>query len=136
MTELECAEVHSHDPITIVSRRFEHWIVLSVSGEIDLATAPSLDRELERAAQTDDLVAIDLSKTSFLDSTGLHAILDANRRLRARGGRLVIFRGPPQVHRLFALTGLSSHLDIVQDETELERGAADGTGPRPPSRTA
>jgi anti-sigma B factor antagonist len=126
----------SRDQIRIVNRRLEHWTVVVVAGEIDLETAPTLEHELLRAEESHDLVAIDLSATSFLDSTGLHAIMAANLRLRERGGRLVIVEGPPQVSRLFKLTGLSNHLDLVRDETELERLAANGNGQRPPSRTA
>jgi anti-sigma B factor antagonist len=129
------ADGHSHDLIGIVSRQLEHGIIISVSGEIDLATAPVVERELRRAGESHDLVAIDLRKTSFLDSTGLHAILAADHRLRESGGRLLIVRGPPQVSRLFELTGLSSHLDIVQNDSELARFAADGnTHTRPRER--
>ena len=133
MIELE-SNNPSRDQIAIVNRPLEHGIVVAVSGEIDLATAPVVGRELLRAAASHDLVAIDLSTTSFLDSTGLHAIMAANLRLRERGGRLVIVEGPPEVSRLFELTGLNTHLDLVRDATELERLAANGNGPRPPSR--
>ena len=84
---IECVSVNGHpcDQVRIGSRRLKRGIVLVVSGEIDLATAPTVERELLRAEEAHDLVAIDLSKTSFLDSTGLHAIIAANLRLRARG---------------------------------------------------
>ena len=134
MTGLESAFGDSLDQIEIVSRRLEHGIVLVVSGEIDLATAPAVERELLRAEESHDLVAIDLSKISFMDSTGLHAITAANHRLRERGGQLLIVQGPPQVSRLFELTGLSDHLDLVRNETELEHFATDGKQPRPSSR--
>jgi anti-anti-sigma factor len=134
MIQLETNEP-SGDQIAIVNRRLGPWIVVVVSGEIDLATAPTLERELLRAEESHDLVAIDLSATSFLDSTGLHAIMTANLRLRERGGRLLIVEGPPQVSRLFTLTGLNHHLDLVRDEIELERLAANGNGRRPASQT-
>ncbi|MBV8217588.1 MAG: STAS domain-containing protein [Solirubrobacterales bacterium] len=120
MTEFEHVNGHSRDQIAIVSRRLERGIVLVVSGEIDLATAPAVERELMHAEKYHDLIAIDLSKVSFLDSTGLHAIMDSNLRLRERGGRLLIVEGPPQISRLFELTGLSDHLDLVGNDTELE----------------
>jgi anti-sigma B factor antagonist len=120
MTELQSADGQLCGQIGMVNRRLEHGIVLAVSGDIDLVTAPSVERELLRAEESHDLVAIDLSKTSFLDSTGLHAIMEANLRLRGRGGRLFILQSPPQIRRLFELTGLSDHLDVVQDETEIE----------------
>jgi anti-anti-sigma factor len=137
MSELEGANGHSPDQIDlirIVSRRLGHGIVLEVSGEIDLATAPMVERELVRAEESHDLVAIDLSRTSFVDSTGIHAIMAAHLRLRERGGRLLVVQGPPQVRRVFELTGLSDHLDIARNDSELERFAADGNDPRSASR--
>jgi anti-anti-sigma factor len=121
MAELESANGHSRDQIGVVRRRLGHGIVLVVSGEIDVATAPTVEREMLSAEESHDLVAIDLSETSFMDSTGLHLIMEANRRLRERGGRLFIVQGPPQVSRLFELTGLSDHLDLVSNESELGR---------------
>jgi anti-anti-sigma factor len=135
MTELESANGHSRDQIGIAIRPLEHGIVVAVSGEIDLATAPTVERELLRAEESHDLVAIDLRNTSFMDSTGLHAIMATHLRLRERGGQLVIVQGPPQVRRIFELTGLSDHLAMVGDETELERLAADRNQLQPPSRT-
>jgi anti-anti-sigma factor len=125
MIELESNE-RSRDQIAIVSRPLGRGIVVVVSGEIDLATAPTVERELLQAEESHDLVAIDLSATTFMDSTGLHAIMAADLRLRERGGRLLIVKGPPQVSRLFELTGLSNHLHLVRDETELGRLAANG----------
>ena len=81
-----------------------------------------------------ELVAIDLSETSFLDSTGLHAIVEANARLRERGGRLLIVQGPAAISRLFELTGLSNHLNVVRDEAELERFFTAAARPRSPAR--
>jgi anti-anti-sigma factor len=124
VTEHEDANGQSWDQIDqigIVSRRLGHGIVLVVSGEIDLATAHIVERELLRAEASHDLVAIDLSRTSFVDSTGIHAIMAAHLRLRERGGRLLVVQGPPQVRHVFELTGLSDHLDVARDEAELER---------------
>lgn len=117
-------DVHGPDQIAIETRPLPQGVVIAVSGEVDLATASTLERELLRAEQAHWVVAIDLTNVSFLDSTGLHAIMDANLRLRDRGGRLLIVQGPPQVSRVFELTGLSDHLDLVPDEAELGRLAA------------
>jgi anti-anti-sigma factor len=114
-------DVHGPDQIAIETRPLPQGVVIEVSGEVDLATASTLERELLRAEQAHWVVAIDLTNVSFLDSTGLHAIMDANLRLRDRGGRLLIVQGPPQVSRVFELTGLSDHLDLVPDEAELGR---------------
>jgi anti-sigma B factor antagonist len=121
MSELESVAVRSRDQFAIVRRQLEHGIVLAVSGEIDLATAPTIEGELLDVEKAHRLVAIDLSQVSFVDSTGLRVILGADSRLRDAGGRLLIVQGPSQVRRLFEVTGLTNHLDILRDEAELER---------------
>ena len=123
MIELDSVDGHPDGQIDIASRRLESGVVLVVTGEIDLATVPTVERELLHAEESHDVVAIDLSKVSFIDSAGVHMIVAANRRLRERGGRLLIVQGPAQVSRLFELTGLSDYVEVVRDQTELERSA-------------
>jgi anti-sigma B factor antagonist len=123
MVELEGVNGHPGDPFEIISCRLGDGIVLVVSGDIDIATASRVEHELLRA-EAHDLVVLDLSRLSFMDSTGLHLILAADRRIRERGGRLLIVQGPPQIRRLFELTRVADHLELIQDAAELERAAA------------
>jgi anti-anti-sigma factor len=48
---------------------------------------------------------------AFMDSSGVHAIVNAGARVRRLGRRLVILRGPPDVDRVFALTGNTSYVE-------------------------
>jgi anti-sigma B factor antagonist len=96
--------------IDIVKRR--DALVIVVSGEIDLATAPELDGALARAEASDaTTIWIDIERVMFMDATGLgvlvrHATLDENVE------RLRITPGPAQVQRLFELSGLRSYLPL------------------------
>jgi anti-anti-sigma factor len=73
--------------------------VISVAGELDVATAPELSRAL---ATLEGDVIVDLSRATFADPCGLHVLLAA----RAGGCRLrVVRRGGGAVARLLALTG-------------------------------
>lgn len=56
---------------------------IAVEGELDLATAPDLKRLLNDVLDAGSRVAVDLSKTVFIDSTALSVLLDAGRRLTA-----------------------------------------------------
>jgi anti-sigma B factor antagonist len=123
MTALEQFERYGGD-IAIVSRRLRDTIVIEVSGEVDLATAPAVEQELLRAEQADEQVALDLSNTSFMDSTGLQMIIAVDKRLRERGRRLVVVQGPPQIRRLLDLTRVADHLEVICDKGELERTIA------------
>lgn len=78
-------------------------VVLALSGELDLSSAQALSRELIDA-EASGRVVVDLSGLKFMDSTGLHTLLSAQRRYEQSGSRLSLLRGPPQVQRVFELT--------------------------------
>jgi anti-sigma B factor antagonist len=85
--------------------------VLTLEGELDLETAPEVDRQLDRILATQvTRVLIDLSGVTFMDSTGLSSIVRASRFAESNGHRLVLRREPRQVQRLFELTGIESRL--------------------------
>jgi anti-sigma B factor antagonist len=79
------------------------WV--HVAGELDVATTPRLERTLEQAQLQARLVVLDLRALAFVDSTGVHAIADASIRARQVARRLVVLRGPPNVDRIFTLSG-------------------------------
>jgi anti-sigma B factor antagonist len=70
-------------------------------------------RKVEAAAPA--TLVVDLSKLTFLDSTGLRCIVTADERARAEGRRIVIVRGPDAVQRVFAITRLEERLEMVDD---------------------
>jgi anti-anti-sigma factor len=86
--------------------RKPHAIRLRLAGELDLASAPRLEHQLEELLG-DDIrrVTIDLRDLQFLDSAGLRALLVAHRRLTESGRELLLGPGPQAVQRLFELTG-------------------------------
>jgi anti-sigma B factor antagonist len=92
---------------------------LTLRGELDLSTVDKVEHELAKAESADaPTVVVDLSSLTFLDSTGLRAVVTADERLRGRGGRLVIVRGPESVHRVFTITRLDERLEIVDDSSQ------------------
>lgn len=86
---------------------------VSIAGELDAYSAPSLEEEVSRLLGDDvsDLV-FDLSATKFLDSSGLRAILTAQRRLADTEGRLALRAPSDPVRRLLDITGLTDHFII------------------------
>jgi len=87
-----------------------------VGGELDLATAERLDEELKRQERGEpEVLMLDLRELTFMDSTGLRTVLAADARARARGGRFVIVRGPDEVDRVFRLTRMDDHLEVVDE---------------------
>jgi anti-sigma B factor antagonist len=97
--------------LAIDSRREgdEHVIVLQ--GELDLAHAATLEEELKRVEATDARsIKVDLSKLTFIDSTGVRLLLMAEGRARADSCRLTIVRAPDSVQRVFVICGVDGIL--------------------------
>ncbi len=115
MPEGQSARDRAGGQISVVARHFDGGIAVVPAGEVDIATAPVIEEEIHQAAIGHDLVALDLSQVTFMDSTGLQLMIAADRDLRERGGRLIVITGPPQVARLLALTRADEQLTVVED---------------------
>jgi anti-anti-sigma factor len=89
---------------------------LVVSGELDLATAEELESKLKQLeAAGPPLLVVDLRELEFMDSTGLRTVIAADARARDRSARLVIVRAPEEVDRVFRLTRMDQHLELVDE---------------------
>jgi anti-sigma B factor antagonist len=89
---------------------------LVVSGELDLASAEVLEANLKELESSEpDVLVLDLRELEFMDSTGLRAVIAADARARERGGRLVVVRAPEEVDRVFRLTRMDQHLELVDE---------------------
>lgn len=99
------ADVPVPGPLRIESHRNGDTTRISLDGELDLASAPELERELREAEESSPArIVIDLSGLGFMDSTGLQALLRARERAGASSYELALRRGPHQVQRVFELT--------------------------------
>jgi anti-sigma B factor antagonist len=91
------------------------WVYLA--GELDIATAPELERTLHESQQLAHLTVLDLRDLAFMDSAGVHAIVNASVRARQDGRRLVLVRGRPNIYRMFTLTGSTDDVDIADPDS-------------------
>ncbi len=87
--------------------------VVSVTGEVDLATVGGLERTLERAAEdrTGEVI-VDLTRCSFFDAGGLRALVDTRARLARSNRALALVLSTPAVLQIFELTGLDKRFAI------------------------
>ena len=105
-------EAHDHDGLAHVV----------LTGELDLSTIDRLEKELARVEGTGPAtVALDLTRLTFLDSSGLRVIVSADQRARRENRRFVVVRGPDTVQRVFSITRLDEQLDLVDDFAELSQ---------------
>ena len=104
--------------------------IVAVSGEIDLFTAPEF--KLRVSAPIDagrSTVIVDLTATTFIDSSSLGVLIGAHRRLKLRGGTLIVVCDNEAIVKTFRITGLDGVFTLVRslDDT-LDGDAAVGAG--------
>ena len=82
--------------------------VITVVGEIDVATAPQLREALHRViAEGQSTVVLDLLAVTFLDSTALGVLVGGLKRCRELGGELHIVVADARIRKIFEITGLN-----------------------------
>lgn len=113
---LEVAEVSSH-------------VVVRVSGEIDISTAPRLREAIvSLLAEGRTQIAVDLRGVDFLDSTGLGVLVGGLKRARSAGGELRVISTSPRIEKVFAITGLDGIFEIVERPEDLPELGEPGAG--------
>lgn len=84
------------------------WVVLAVSGEVDVATAPRLREKLVGlVGEGRSRIVVDLEKVDFIDSTGLGVLVGALKRVRTNDGDLALVCTGPRILKVFEITGLT-----------------------------
>ena len=79
-------------------------IRISLHGELDLAGEAVARQSIEGAFDVEpEEIVLDLSRLTFMDSTGVHLVAAACARARAAGTRLKLVPGPPAIQRVFEL---------------------------------
>jgi anti-sigma B factor antagonist len=93
----------NHDAVTVVT----------VSGDIDMSTAPDLDDHLTELSDggSRDII-VDLGKVDFLDSSALGALVGVHKHIAAAGGSLKLVCSHPKIERIFAITRLTEVIPV------------------------
>jgi anti-anti-sigma factor len=112
-----------------VDRRLEGGaVVVAPAGDVDLGTAEAVRRELEAVQGEARAIVIDLREVTFLDSSGIRLLIEAQLASDRDGYRLTVVRGPDHVQRLFELAGLESRLTFVDHPASAEADGEAGGG--------
>jgi anti-sigma B factor antagonist len=89
--------------------------VVTVDGELDLATAGGLWKQLQPLIEPGVLIVLDGTEMTFLDSSGLRVLLMAGSAATACGATLRLVMPQPAVQRVLDLAGVIGHLHIRAD---------------------
>ena len=99
------------EPFAIdVEDRADRTVVVP-RGELDMASAPELEEAVLPRLEDGAWIVLDLRSLDFIDSSGLRVVLEAERRARGEGGRLLVVPGD-RVRRVFDLSGVGQLVEL------------------------
>ncbi len=88
-------------------------LVVKLYGEIDQHCTEEIRGEIDRELDIKNITAliIDLGNVEFMDSSGLGLIMGRYRKIRERGGRIMLVRPTPRVDKVLELSGIKRLID-------------------------
>ena len=96
--------------------------ILTVRGEVDVATSPELRERLFALIETGHkMLIVDLTDVSFVDSTALGVLVSGLKQLRDRDGDLRLVVTQPHIAKVFEITGLTNVFAIYPTVPEAVR---------------
>ena len=110
-----------------VSQPSNGLYVVSLTGELDIASAPELPRRLDTLHAAGRYhVVVDLSKLTFIDSSGINALVVAAKAIQGNGGEMTLVAPTPHTQRVFEIVHLSEVVSIEQSVDAAILRAEDG----------
>jgi anti-sigma B factor antagonist len=122
------------DALSVQVRLQPGYSIITVAGEVDIATAPRLRELLAALARSGRPVIADLDQVTFIDAAGLRVLAAAARQAAAHGGSLHVISARHQVRQVFALTGLDRQIPLARTGAEALAGLP--AAPDPAARPA
>ena len=112
----------------VATARDGDTVVVVLTGEVDLYTAPQLEHELKRAVEESaEHIVVDMTQTTFIDSTTLGVLVGCLKRLTPSGRRLALVIADTSIRRVFDITGLDRVFPIYDSRDEAIRSLPAGT---------
>lgn len=90
----------------------ERCTLVRVQGDIDVVSRARFEEALFEVVDAGEPMVVDMRQVTFCDSTGLNAIVAANRRAGEHGGTVSLVALPPRVQRVFRITGIDKFVPI------------------------
>jgi len=86
--------------------------VLQLTGELDMASAPTFSRELSQALERSPATIVDMTTLDFIDSSGLRSLVLGTQRASALEHSLRLLRPSEELFRVITMSGLDSLLPL------------------------
>jgi stage II sporulation protein AA (anti-sigma F factor antagonist) len=106
--------------MSLVLNSKKNTLIVRVGGDFDLVSAnefrEKIDKSLEETMCRNML--LDLSRATFIDSSGLGVILGRYRKVKANNGQMIIYGTKPAVNRVFEISGITSLVPVCSTEEE------------------
>ncbi len=103
----------------VITRVIENVNILDIDGEIDLYNAPTLKDIIRKNIEEQKYnIIINLDKVSYIDSSGIGALISSLSNLKKYQGGLKIINVTGSVKKVFELTKLTSFFEIYDSEAE------------------
>jgi anti-sigma B factor antagonist len=98
--------------------------IVSVSGELDMYTAPPFQEQIHEALNNGHArIVVDLSACEFLDSTALGMLIAADKHLGKQTDRIVLVGADRNIIKVFEITGVARAFTIVPTRAAALNGA-------------
>ena len=116
--------------------RDDEILTATIAGEIDISNTSELRRSIDAQLADTTTVIIDLSATTFVDSTGVALLLDMASRLRTTRRTLyLVIPADAPIRRIATLTGLNKEVTVLPKLSDA-RAPHETPSPRGPRSTA
>ena len=107
-------------PFSVRCEQRDGGVIVAATGEIDMSTTPALREQLRSPDAQAPVVVLDLREVTFMDSSGLGAIVGQHKRAREHGFRFAVaVGGATGVERILVLSQLIGVLEVVQTPDDV-----------------
>ncbi|RKS79464.1 SpoIIAA-like anti-anti-sigma regulatory factor [Actinomadura pelletieri DSM 43383] len=94
--------------------RDDRCTLVRVQGDIDVLSRERFEEAMFKVVESGEPLVVDMREVTFCDSTGLNAIVAANRRATEHGTAIALVALPPRVQRVFHITGIDKFIPVYE----------------------
>ena len=105
-----------------VSETLGDYLLVRLRGEVDLSWSQQVRKAILDGLGANGKVGVEMSEVSYIDSSGIAALVEGLQSAKSKGKQFGLVRGPQQVQRLLSLTGVEERLRFADTPAELLDG--------------